>query len=87
MVPIENKSRLKAQSEVHLSKSNRGSHGKGIEGLQRAAILRSRDVRRRCIEKMDSKYSGIAYNMKKKLACHATLNVLELEAYVDLDGS
>lgn len=38
-------------------------------------------------EMINAKYSGIVYNVKKKLAFHAPPEFLELEAYVGSDGS
>lgn len=49
--------------------------------------MRTKGGRSRYMQMVDAKYSGFVYRVKKKPAFHADLKFLELEAYVDSNGS
>lgn len=50
-------------------------------------VSKEKGGRRRYAEMVDPKYSGITYEAEMKLEIHAALEVLEMHAYVDSDGS
>lgn len=58
---------------------------RGEKGCKEQRYVKTKDVRRTHKETFDTKYPGILYKVKKKLAFYFALEVLEPEAYLYLD--
>lgn len=61
--------------------------GKGLEDCKMQECVNTNGAGRRCAEMVDLMYSGMAYELEKRLVFHAALGVLQLETYVKFDRS
>lgn len=81
----QRKTILKLKAKFMSQKAIESRIKKRLEGCKDQCCVTAKGSSCRCVKTVDPKCPGVFYEVKKKLAFYAALEVFQTEAYVDSD--